>query len=158
TVAFSPDGTAVASGSCDWSFHRGHDWPRPEVRGPERCEWRLWDVASGDLRRALADSGPLLALAFAPDRRALARAVAAGVRLYALAPGGAGRVVARHDYGVTSVAFTPDGAAVVSGSHDQTVKRTGLATGREEWLAPGSLDQVNAVALSDDGALLATGS
>jgi len=38
-VAFSPDGATIASGSCDWSFHRGHDWPRPEWRGAEKCEW-----------------------------------------------------------------------------------------------------------------------
>ncbi|HXL20042.1 MAG TPA: hypothetical protein VN961_21200 [Streptosporangiaceae bacterium] len=35
TVAFSPDGTTIAGGGCDWSFHRGHDWPRPVWRGPE---------------------------------------------------------------------------------------------------------------------------
>src|SRR5262249_7478781 len=48
--------------------------------------------------------------------------------------------------------------AVISGSHDQTVKRTRLATRRTEWQAPGYFEQVNAVALSKDGALLATGS
>src|SRR3954447_6049932 len=26
TIAFSPDGQHLASGSCDWGFHRGHDW------------------------------------------------------------------------------------------------------------------------------------
>jgi WD40 repeat protein len=56
------------------------------------------------------------------------------------------------------VAFTKDGSAVISGSHDQTVKRTSLATGRTEWQAPGYFEQVNAVALSRDAGLLATGS
>src|SRR5262249_17962856 len=41
---------------------------------------------------------------------------------------------------------------------DHTVRRTSLATGREEWRAPGSFEQVNSVALSEDGSLLATGS
>ena len=69
-----------------------------------------------------------------------------------------GRVVTSHDATVTSVAFTPDGAAVISGSHDQTVKRTSLATGKRRWQAPGYFEQVNSVALSDDGSLLVTGS
>src|SRR5262249_49843392 len=69
-----------------------------------------------------------------------------------------GRVMTRHHYGVTSVAFAPDGAAIYSASHDHTVRRTSLATGQEEWQAPGAFEQVNSVALSEDGALLATGS
>ena len=158
TVAFSPDGTTIASGSCDWSFHRGHDWPRPEWRGPEKCEWRLWDAASGDLKRAVTESGPLLSLAFAPDGKSLACGIGTEVRLYDLSSEAPGRVVTSHHYGVTSVAFAPDGAAIISGSHDHTVKRTSLATGREEWQAPGSFEQVNSVALSEDGSLLATGS
>ena len=63
-----------------------------------------------------------------------------------------------HDADVTSVAFTPDGAAIVSGSHDQTVKRTNLATDELEWQSPGYFEQVNSVALSHDGSLLVTGS
>src|SRR5262249_43905136 len=39
-----------------------------------------------------------------------------------------------------------------------TVKRTSLATGTAEWEAPGYFDQVNSVALSEDGSLIATGS
>jgi WD40 repeat protein len=66
--------------------------------------------------------------------------------------------VTSHHYGVTSVAFVPDGAAIVSGGHDHTVQRTSLATGKEEWRAPGLFEQVNSVALSADGSLLVTGS
>src|SRR5262249_27181186 len=158
TVAFSPDGTAIASGSCDWSFHRGHDWPRPESRGREWCEWRLWDAASGDLKRAVTGSGQLLSLAFAPDGKSLACGMGTDVRLYDLSSGAEGRVVARHHDGVASFAFSPDGAALFSSGHDQAVKCTSLATGRLEWHAPGYLEQVNSVALSEDRSLLATGS
>jgi WD40 repeat protein len=80
------------------------------------------------------------------------------VRLYDLSSETPGRVVTSHIDGVTSVAFAPDGGAVISGSHDHSVKRTNLATGKEEWQAPGDFEQVNSVALSDDGSLLATGS
>src|SRR5207302_2578666 len=55
-------------------------------------------------------------------------------------------------------AFTPDGSAVISGSHDHTVKRTSLAARHAAWQAPGYFEQVNSVALSTDAALLVTGS
>jgi WD40 repeat protein len=158
TVAFSPDGKTIAGGSCDWSFHRGHDWPRPLVRGPEKCEWRLWDATSGELKRSASDSGPLLSLAFAPDGKSLACAMGDDVRLFDLSSEAPARVVTSHLAGVTSVAFAPDGAAVYSASHDHTARRTSLATGQVEWQAPGLFEQVNAVALSQDASLLATGS
>jgi len=157
TIAYSPDGKSIASGSCDWGSHRGHDWPRPEGSAPESSEWRLWDAASGELGRSEIASGRLQSLAFAPDGKALVCGVGTEVRLYNLPAGTPARVVATHHEGVTSVAFTPDGAAILSGSHDHTVKRTDLANGREEWRTPGSFEQVNSVALSDDGSLLATG-
>src|SRR5262249_32507091 len=126
--------------------------------GPETCEWRLWDATSGDLKRTVTEAGPLLSLAFAPDGKTLACGIGKEVRLYDLSSETPGRLVASHHSGVTSVPFPPDGTAVISGSHDHTVKHTGLATGKEEWQAPGSFEQVNSVALSADGSLLVTGS
>jgi WD40 repeat protein len=157
-VAFSPDGRTIASASCDWGFHRGHDWPRPPSRGQEQCEWRLWDAASGKLLRSLDQQGQMLCLAFAPDGKSLVCGLDKQVRLYDLAAADWGRVLTNHAAGVTSVAFTSDGAALISGSHDQTVQRTDVATGNVEWQAPGYFEQVNSVALSDDRSLLLTGS
>src|SRR4030095_2976290 len=57
TIPFSPDGKFVAGGSCDWGFHRGHDWPRPAWRGPEQCEWRLLGADSGEQPRPVARGG-----------------------------------------------------------------------------------------------------
>ena len=99
----------------------------------------------------------MLSVAVAPDGRSLACGIGREVRLFAL-PEGAARVVATHDGDVTSVAFTPDGGAVVSGSHDQTVQFTQLGTGKVEWRAAGLYEQVNSVALSADGSLMVTGS
>jgi WD40 repeat protein len=157
-IAFSHDGKLIASASCDWGSHRGHDWPRPPQRGQEQFEWRLWDAASGKLRRSVRGEGRLLSLAPAPDGRSLACGIGREVRLYGLPFDAPTRVIATHDADVTSLAFTPDGTAIVSGSHDQTVMRTELATARVQWRAPGSFDQVNSVALSNDGSLLITGS
>jgi len=157
-LAFSPDGQTLASASCDWGFHRGHDWPRPAGRGPENSEWKLWEVASGNVRRTVASQGRLLAIAFAPSGRTLACGLDKEVRLFDLTADAAPRVLTTHDATVTSLAFTPDGEALLSSSHDQTVKRTEVATGKTEWRAPGHFEQVNSVALSADASLLVTGS
>lgn len=158
TLAFAPDGRSLASGSCDWSSHRGNHWPRPPSAAPEQCEWILWDLATGTPRRTVHDQGRLLSLAFAPDGHSLACGIGREVRLYDLSSTAPPRVLTTHDADVTSVAFTPDGSAIVSGSHDQTVKFTRCPTGKIQWRAPGSFEQVNAVALSADASLLVTGS
>jgi WD40 repeat protein len=158
TLAFTPDGRRLVTGRCDWGFHRGHDWPRPPGRGAEPCAWTVWDVASGRALRTVSAEGRMLSLAVSPDGHALACGIGREVRLYDLDADAPPRVVTTHDADVTSVAFTPDGAAVVSGSHDHSVRCTGLRTGAPAWRAPGYFEQVNSVALSADGALLATGS
>ena len=158
TLEFAPDGKRIVSGSCDWGFHRGHDWMRPGGNSSEQSEWRLWNLASGELERAVTLRGRMLSVAFAPKSNAIACGVDKEVRLYDLSKESEGRVITSHDATVTSVTFTPDGAAIISGSHDQTVRRTGLATGNNEWRAPGYFDQVNSVALSEDSSLLVTGS
>jgi WD40 repeat protein len=158
SIAFSQSGKTIASGSCNWGFHRGHGWELPAGSPAEQSEWRLWDVDSGKLLRTVSAEGRMLCVAISPGGTSLACGVDKHVLLYDLANNGDHRVVTSHDATVTSVAFTPDGEAIVSGSHDQTAKRTSIASGKVEWRAPGYLEQVNSVALSDDGALLVTGS
>ncbi len=159
TVAFSPDGTTIAGGTCDWAYHRGRNTAEFSGRDPGCTgEWKLWDAATGDVRRTVTEPGRLRSLAFAPDGRSLACAIGKDVRLYDLRDESPGRVVTTYDFDATSVAFTPDGAAIVSGSHDQTVRRVAAVSGEVAWEVPGSWEQVNSVALSADGSLLATGS
>jgi WD40 repeat protein len=157
TLDFAANGNFLVSGSCDWGFHRGHDWSRPGG-GSEPSEWRLWHGASGKLERTVPETGRLLTVRFSPDGKRVACGVDRVVKLYDVTAPGEGRVAVNHAATVTCVAFTPDGNSLISGSHDQTVKRTNLATGNLEWQAPGHFEQVNSVSLSADGALLVTGS
>jgi WD40 repeat protein len=159
SLAFATDGKMLASGCCDWARHRGRDAAViPGCDPGYVSQWKLWDVATGDTLRTVEPPGRVRSLAFAPVGKSLACGVGKEVVLYDLGTEDAGRVVASHDSDVTSVAFTRDGGAVISGSHDHTVRRTNLATGQADWRLPGHFEQVNAVALSKDGALLATGS
>jgi WD40 repeat protein len=159
TLAFSPDGRSLASGCCDWAYHRGNnpdyfERPDPGCKG----QWILWDIDSGQAMRNVQETGRLMALALAPDGASLVCGSANEVRVYDLRTNDPGRVLAKHGFDVTCLAFSMDGSAVISGGHDHAVKRTNLATGRLEWEIPGYHDIVNAVALSKDGSLLATAS
>jgi WD40 repeat protein len=159
TLAYSRDGRTLASGSCDWDFHRGRDTSRFEGVVPAgTSEWKLWETATGDLKRSVTATGRLLSLAFSPDDQSLACGLGNDVLLYDLQSESAARVVTSHEGAVTSVAFTPDGKSLVSGSHDRTARRVKIADGKIEWHVPGYWEQVNSVAISRDGSLIASGS
>ncbi|MCR4392692.1 MAG: carboxypeptidase regulatory-like domain-containing protein, partial [Candidatus Acetothermia bacterium] len=68
------------------------------------------------------------------------------------------RTLTGHTSWVCSVAFSPDGGLLASGSGDKTVKLWEVATGREVRTLTGHTDWVNSVAFSPDGRLLASGS
>ena len=59
---------------------------------------------------------------------------------------------------VNSVAFSPDGNTIASGSEDSTVLLFDVATGTYIHTLEGNLDSVNSVAFSPDGKTLASGS
>jgi WD40 repeat protein len=68
------------------------------------------------------------------------------------------RIFVGHSDQVSSVAFSPDGQMVLTGSADGTARLWEMASGRQLGIVAGHSDQVSSVAFSPDGKLVLTGS
>src|SRR5262249_25540856 len=63
-----------------------------------------------------------------------------------------------HSASVTSVAFSPDGQRIASGSHDNTLKVWDAQTRKETFTIEGHTGAVSSVAFSPDGKRIVSGS
>jgi Tol biopolymer transport system component len=139
-VAFSPDGSLVASGSRDKTV-------------------RLWRVSDGSLLRTLkGHTDNVFSVAFSPDGKRLASGSRdKTVRLWQVSDGSLLRTL-EHTADVHSVAFSPDGESLASGSDDKTVRLWRVSDGSLLRTLKGHTDNVISVAFSPDGKRLASGS
>jgi RNA polymerase sigma factor (sigma-70 family) len=146
-LVFSPDGKVLAS------WHNG---------SPDKPFIRLWDVATGkELCRHNGNPGGNGIIAFSPDGKLVASGedgwsshtakAAADIHLWEAATGRLIRRFEGHHSGVRSLAFSPDGLKLASGSGDSTILIWDI-TGRprKEALTPSELDTCwNALADAD---------
>ncbi|MEZ4730532.1 MAG: tetratricopeptide repeat protein [Caldilineaceae bacterium] len=140
SVAFSPDGEQLVSGSWDRTV-------------------RLWEISTGNLLRTLyGHAKGVVTVAFSPDGRTI---TSGGydhtIRLWDALTGECLHLLEGHNEWVWGVAFSPDGGLLASASGDRTIRLWKVRDGEHLATLTGHGDQVWSVAFSPDGRLLASG-
>ena len=183
SVAFSPDGNTLASGSYDntirlWDGitgeHKhtltGHtSWVNSVAFSPDGNTLasgsydntiRLWDVTAGEHKHTLTGhTGSVFSIAFSPDGQTLASGSEDNtIRLWDVTTGEHKHTLTGCTVLVSSVAFSLDGQTLASGSRDKTIRLWNAATGEHKHTLTGHTGSVFSIAFSPDGQTLASGS
>ncbi|UNU22500.1 serine/threonine-protein kinase [Microcoleus vaginatus] len=182
SVAFSPDGLMLASGSKDktiqiWDLATGKSirtfpgdsstiWSVAfDSSGTKLATgtgfWRvmLWDLKTGQVIRSLDHTASVWSVALSPDGQLVASG--SGDNTTKISDAATGRLIQSfpdHTDFVYSVAFTPDGKSLVSASKDKKITVVDVATGALLKTIEGHGDPVRSVAVSPDGKTIVSGS
>jgi len=140
SLAFSPDGRHIASGSWDKTI-------------------KLWDAVTGTgLLTLSGHEDSISQVVFSPDSDRIASSSwDKTIKVWDARSGRELLTLRGHKSTVSSVVFTPDGTRIVSGSYDRSVKLWDVTTGTELMTLRGHTNRVQSVAFTPDGNTLAVG-
>lgn len=146
SIAFSPYGDILVSGSYDGKIH-------------------LWNPQTHQLLKTLRDGGQVATVTFSPDGRTLANASGTTIRLWDVHTGDSKASFGNHTSSLSSVIFSPDGKTLASADTNGNVALWDTQTGVHKAaidtergyststrISPGGY----ALAFSPDGSLLSS--
>ncbi|RKU15187.1 hypothetical protein C6500_21075 [Candidatus Poribacteria bacterium] len=154
-VVYAPDGSTIAT-----------------ARKPDNTVY-LWDAATGKSKGTLEriGKGSVQSFVYAPDGNTIATAGGWNdnvVQLWDAQTGAHKTTLSGHTKRVNSVAYSPNGTMIASGSRDGSVRLWGVAAGKQKailnhtnwfnFLFPWLNAPVHSVAYSPDGSTVAAGS
>ena len=147
-LAFSPDGKTLASGD-------------------EYRTIKLWNMDTATSHATFKAPDGFYALSFAPNGKLLASGGHGGsIRLWnatAKQQGLRGKIgqylptltLKGHKADVSTLAFSPDGKMLLSGSDDGTIRAWDTITGRQQFICPGHTSEISELAaLKKEGAMI----
>ena len=120
---------------------------------PNSPQWHLPEGVKAHLGKGVINE-----IQYSPDGTRLAVASGIGIWLYDTATHQEIALFTGHTEMVSSVAFSPDGGTLASGSSDAISRLWDAVTGTHKWILTGHTNVVVSVTFSPDGGTLASGS
>jgi len=143
SVAYSPDGRHIVSGSKD-------------------CTVRIWDLTLGEEMMSLQsdNDSAVDSVTFASDNKTIAAGTVSGIiSVWGLSAGHwIPRQLDGHSSGVSCIRFSSNGTLLASGSYDKTVRLWRTQSNEQVFLMEGHDESVTVVEFSPTADILASGS
>ena len=175
SVAFSPDGSVIATGSIGdgivlWEAGTGRELQRlsegwvlnvafsrdgTTLASQDGEKIELWNLSTGQKTKHIDAAAKWALLAFTPDGNALIDAQKDGIKVRDPATGEVLRTFVGSGEKISSLSFTLDGKMLATATEENTVQLWNVAAGTEIRTISGFAEKAQEVVLRPDGKMIA---